>query len=529
MPGIQLYDTTLRDGAQREGVSFTAADKLAIAHKLDELGVQYIEGGWPGANPKDSEFFNLARQMRLKNATLVAFGSTRRHGIKCEDDPGLKALLGSGVSAVTLVGKCSARQVTQVLETTLQENLDMVASSISYLKNKGITVFLDAEHFFDGWKDNPDYAIKVLETAAQAGAECLVLCDTNGGSLPADIIAAVNAVQKAVKAPLGIHAHNDSELAVANTLAAVREGVTQVQGTINGFGERCGNANLCSIIPILKIKMGINCISDEQLGRLTEVSRFVNETANLSPESFLPYVGTSAFSHKAGLHVAALARWKEAYQHIDPALVGNNPRVLVSELSGRANIIQRARQIGVELSPSGPEAARLLEKVKFLESRGFQYENAEASFDLLVYRANPGYKAPFELVDYLVVIEKERRQGSETHDGAMLSEAMVKVKVGDKLLHTAAEGDGPVNALDNALRKGLLEFYSGIASIKLTDYKVRILEESTGTESQVRVLIESSDGVEQWRTVGSSTNLIDASWLALADSLEYWLITHPTP
>jgi len=529
MPQLELYDTTLRDGAQREGISFTAADKLAIARKLDELGVQYIEGGWPGANPKDNEFFSLARELHLKNATLVAFGSTRRHGIKSEDDPGLTALVEAGTSVVTIVGKCSAQQVTQVLETTLHENLEMVASSIRYLKSNGLTVFLDAEHFFDGYKDNADYAIEVLKVAAKAGAKCLVLCDTNGGTLTADIIVAIDAVKRATNVPLGIHAHNDSDLAVANTLAAVREGVTQVQGTINGFGERCGNANLCSLIPALKLKMGIDCVSDEQLALLTEVSRFVSEAANLSPEAFLPYVGTSAFSHKAGLHVSGLARWKGAYQHINPDLVGNHPRVLVSELSGRANIIQRAKEIGVELPTRGPKAIELLEKVKYLESHGFQYENAEASFDLLVYRAKPGYKAPFELVDYLVVVEKERRLGAETHDGAMLSEAMVKVKVGEKLMHTAAEGDGPVNALDNALRKGLLEFYSGLAAIKLTDYKVRILEESTGTESQVRVLIESTDGIEQWRTVGSSTNLIEASWLALADSLEYWLITHPNP
>ncbi len=529
MSRVQLYDTTLRDGAQREGISFTAADKLAIARKLDELGVQYIEGGWPGANPKDSEFFNLARELRFKNAILVAFGSTRRHGIKPGDDPGLKALIDAGTGVVTIVGKCSAQQVTQVLETTLQENLEMVSSSISYLKSKDLTVFFDAEHFFDGYKNNHDYALEVLKVAEKAGAECLVLCDTNGGTLPDEIIAAVKDVKKVTAAPLGIHAHNDSELAIANTLAAVREGVLQVQGTINGFGERCGNANLCSVIPALKLKMGIECVSNAQLGRLTEVSRFVSETANLSPEAFLPYVGTSAFSHKAGLHVSGLARWRGAYQHIDPELVGNHPRVLISELSGRANIIQRAMEIGVELPTKGPEAIELLEKVKLLESRGFQYENAEASFDLLVFRAKPGYKAPFELVDYLVVVEKERRKGSEAHDGAMLSEAMVKVKVGEKLLHTAAEGDGPVNALDNALRKGLLEFYSGLAAIKLVDYKVRILEESTGTESQVRVLIESTDGVEQWRTVGSSTNIIEASWLALADSLEYWLITHPTP
>jgi 2-isopropylmalate synthase len=525
----QLYDTTLRDGAQREGISLTAADKLAIARKLDELGVQYIEGGWPGANPKDSDFFNLARDIVFKNSALVAFGSTRRHGTKAENDPGLRTLIDVGTKVVTIVGKCSARQVTQVLETTLQENLEMVSSSIHFLKSKGLNVFLDAEHFFDGYKCDPDYALEVLKAASSAGADCLVLCDTNGGTLPHEIITAIKAVKQVTNVNLGIHAHNDTELAVANTLAAIQEGVIQIQGTINGFGERCGNANLCSIVPILKLKMGIDCVSDEQLSRITEISRFVSDTANLSPEAFLPYVGSSAFSHKAGLHVSGLARWKGAYQHIDPALVGNHPRILVSELSGRANIIQRAKEIGVELPTKGPEAVALLEKVKYLESRGFQYENAEASFNLLVYRAKQGYKPPFELVDYLVVVEKERRQGAETHDGVILSEAMVKVKVGEKLMHTAAEGDGPVNALDNALRKGLLEFYPGLAMIKLVDYKVRILEESTGTESQVRVLIESTDGVEQWRTVGSSANIMEASWLALSDSLEYWLITHPTP
>ncbi|MCL1886040.1 MAG: citramalate synthase [Dehalococcoidia bacterium] len=528
MSVIQLYDTTLRDGAQRAGISFTAADKLAIARKLDELGMLYIEGGWPGANPKDSEFFALTKDVTFQNATMVAFGSTRRHGIKCADDPGLNALLSSGAQAATLVGKCSSRQVTQVLETTLEENLEMVASSVEYLRSRGILVFLDAEHFFDGWKDDRDYSIKVLQVAAKAGCACMVLCDTNGGSLPDEVGAAVRDVLLHTDVPVGIHAHNDAELAVANTLAAVQAGAVQVQGTINGFGERCGNANLCSIIPALKLKMSINCVSEAQLGKLTEVSRFVSETANLAPESFMPYVGLSAFSHKAGLHVSGMARWKGAYQHIDPELVGNNPHVLISEQSGRTNIVQRAKEIGVELPTKGSEVAQLLEQVKELESRGFQYENAEASFDLLVYRMSANYKKPFELVDYMVVVEKDRRKGVEQRGDGVLSEAMVKVKVGDKLLHTAAEGDGPVNALDNALRNGLLEYYSGLASVKLTDYKVRILEESTGTESQVRVLIESSDGVKQWRTVGSSTNIIEASWLALADSMEYWLVTNPT-
>ncbi|MCL2140411.1 MAG: citramalate synthase [Dehalococcoidia bacterium] len=526
MPKIELYDTTLRDGAQREGVSFTATDKLKIAYKLDELGVEYVEGGWPGANPKDSEFFALARNARFQQTTVVAFGSTRRRDTKCEDDSSLKALLDSGARAVTLVGKCSARQVTQVLETTLSENIEMVASSVDFFCRQGVRVFLDAEHFFDGWKDDADYALKVLKAAQEAGCQCVVLCDTNGGSLPSEVTEAVREVKSRLTLKLGIHAHNDAELAVANTLAAVSEGVEQVQGTINGFGERCGNANLCSIIPALKLKMGYELISEQQLEKLTEVSRFVSETANLPPEAFAPYVGLSAFSHKAGLHVSGMARWKNAYQHIDPLLVGNTKRVLISEQSGRANIMQRAQEIGVELSSNGTEIAELLNRIKELESRGFQYEHAVASFDLLLYRTSHQYKKPFELVDYMVVIEKDRRRGAEQHEYGVLSEAMVKVKVGNKILHAASEGDGPVNALDNALRKSLLDFYPGLAAVKLTDYKVRILEESTGTESQVRVLIECMDGVEQWRTVGSSANIIEASWLALSDSLEYWLVKH---
>jgi 2-isopropylmalate synthase len=524
---VLLYDTTLRDGAQREGISFTVADKLAIARRLDDIGVHYIEGGWPGANPKDSEFFLLAQtELTLKNAVLVAFGSTRRSQTRVEEDAGLRMLLESGAKFVTIVGKASAPQVTQVLETTLAENLAMVAESISYLISKGLTVYLDAEHFFDGYKADPAYSLEVLEAAAAAGAAGVVLCDTNGGVLPEEASRALEEVQKSVKVAVGIHAHNDAELAVAVSLAAVRAGATQVQGTINGYGERAGNANLCSIIPALRLKMRIPCVTDEQLAHLTEVSRFVSETANLKADTFLPYVGASAFTHKAGLHVAALRKWTGSYQHIDPALVGNKPKTLISELAGRSNIVQRAKEIGVELPIKGKEAEELLDKVKQLESRGFQYENAEASFDLLVFRARPGYKPPFELIDFMVVVEKARRLGAMEKSGEMLSEAMVKVRVDGQVMHTAAEGNGPVNALDNALRKGLLEFYPGLSVIRLTDYKVRILEENTGTESMVRVLIESSDGAEQWRTVGSSGNIIEASWLALADSLEYWLIKH---
>jgi len=523
MKYTEIYDTTLRDGAQREGISFTVADKLSIVRKLDQLGVNYIEGGWPGANPKDSEFFQEASKIKLSNAKLVAFGSTRKRGMRCDEDKALKAIIEAGTDVVTIVGKCSANQVALVLETTLEENIEMVVSTINYLRECGKIVFLDAEHFFDGWKDNREYALRVLLAAAGAGCATIVLCDTNGGALPLEIEAAVTDVKKHIHTPLGIHAHNDSELAVANTIAAVNSGVTQVQGTINGFGERCGNANLCSIIPILKLKMGVDCLSDDQLGKLTEVSRFVSETANLAHESFLPFVGLSAFSHKGGLHVSGMSKWENAYQHVNPALVGNQRRILISELSGRSNILQRAQQIGINFEAEGINVSALLEKVKALENRGFQYENAEASFDLLVYRSKAGYSKPFELVDYLVLTEKTRR-ANESHWDGVLAEAMVKVKVGEKILHTAAEGDGPVNALDNALRKALLEFYPGVASIRLQDYKVRILEESVGTESQVRVLIVSTDGAEQWRTVGSSTNIIEASWLALADSLEYWLL-----
>ncbi len=526
MSEFQLYDTTLRDGSQREGVSFSVVDKLHIAQKLDELGIQFIEGGWPGANPKDDEFFKRARELNLSQAKLVAFGSTRRPKTKAEADVNLMALAGAGTRVVAIVGKASEMQVSQVLETTLEENLSMVADSIKFLKAKGLAVFFDAEHFFDGFKANPDYALEVLKIAAEAGADCLVLCDTNGGSLPEEIVNAVAAARKATDVPLSIHAHNDAEMAVANTLAAVNAGVSQVQGTINGYGERCGNANLCSIIPALKLKMGINCVSDEQLAWLTEAAHYVSEAANLSPDPFLPYVGSSAFSHKAGLHVAGLSKWAGSYQHIDPARVGNRPRTLVSELSGKINIIKRAKEIGVELPLRTQETKALLEQVKLLESRGFQYENAEASFDLLVHRARPDYKPPFELVDFMVVCEKRRRPPVLRSLEEVLAEAVVKVRVAGEVMHTAAEGNGPVNALDKALRKALLQFYPSLSAVKLVDYKVRILEESVGTESQIRVLIESSDGVEEWRTVGSSTNIIEASWLALADSLEYWLLKH---
>jgi len=521
---VQLYDTTLRDGTQKEGVSFSVVDKLNIAQKLDELGIHFIEGGYPGSNPKDDEFFQKAKKLKLANSALVAFGNTRRAKVKAEADTNLQALVNSGVKVVTIVGKSSDLQVTRVLKTTLEENLSMITDSVAYLRSKGLSVIFDAEHFFDGFKTNPDYSLRSLTAAAEAGAICLALCDTNGGTLPDEITNAIKAVKKATSVPLGIHAHNDGELAVANSLAAVNAGVTRVQGTINGYGERCGNANLCSIIPNLKLKMGIDCITDKQLARLAEVSHFVNETANLAPDTSLPYVGASAFSHKGGLHVAATMRWNESYQHIDPSRVGNRQKVVVSELSGKGNILYKAKELGLDLPPEGKEAKKLVERVKLMESRGFQYENAEASFELLVQRVKPDYKSPFELVDFMVVVEKRRRAPVQGGPEELLSEAMVKVRVGKEVMHTVAEGNGPVNALDQALRKSLLKFYPSVAEVRLVDYKVRILEETVGTGAQVRVLIESTDGVDEWHTVGGSTNIIEASWLALADSLEYWLL-----
>ncbi len=528
MPQIQLYDTTLRDGAQREGISFTVEDKLRIATKLDELGIHFIEGGWPGSNPKDNEFFAKAKGLNLSHALLAAFGSTRRPKTKAEDDPNLRTLLDAETKVVTLVGKSWDLHVTQVLETTLAENLRMIADSIGFLKSKGRKVFFDAEHFFDGYKANPKYALKTVKIAAEAGAECIILCATNGGAMPSEVATAFNTARKATGTPLGIHTHNDAELAVANTLAAVQAGATQVQGTINGDGERCGNANLCSIIPALKLKMGIDCISDEQLARLTEVAHYVSELANLTLDTHLPYVGASAFAHKAGLHVAAMIKWEESYHHIDPESVGNQWRTLVSELSGRGGILYKARERGLELELQDEQAAAILAHVKSMESRGFQYDGAEASFELLIRRAQPDYHPPFELVDFMVVVEKRRRPSMMTSEEELLSEATVKVKVGMQVIHTAAEGNGPVNALDAALRKALLVFYPSLEQVRLVDYKVRAIDEPEGTGSRVRVLIESSDGEHEWRTVGSSTNIIEASWLALADSLEYWLLKKGT-
>ncbi|MDD5094162.1 MAG: citramalate synthase [Dehalococcoidia bacterium] len=518
---IQLYDTTLRDGAQREGASFSVEDKVKIARKIDELGVHFIEGGWPGANPKDTQFFERMRAISLANSTLVAFGSTRRAHSRAEEDPNLQDLLNTGTKVITLVGKGSLEHVNKILRTSPEENLAMITDSIRYLKSKGKTVFWDAEHFFDGYKGDAPYCLRTIEVAAAAGADAVVLCDTNGGTLPTEVFTIVEEARK-YGVPMGIHAHNDAELAVANTLAAVQAGATHVQGTINGYGERCGNANLCSIIPSLMFKMGMECIGPEHLARLTEASRYVSEVANLPHDPQFPYVGKNAFGHKGGMHIAAMAKAEESYQHIDPILVGNRSHILVSELSGVSTIIYKAKEKGLDFLAQKAQAKEILKRIKDLEAQGFKYDNAEASFEVLLRRAQPGYQPPFELVDFMVVVEKNRRRSASESDST-LSEAMVKVKVGGEIFHTAAEGNGPVNALDAALRKALLQFYPELRIVKLIDYKVRILEESEGTESGVRVLIESSDGEQEWHTVGSSTNIIEASWIALADSMEYWL------
>lgn len=526
---VFLYDTTLRDGTQMEGISLSVEDKLKIAKKLDELGVHYIEGGWPGSNPKDAEFFARARDLDLTNSTITAFGATRRAKISVEEDLQIQALLDADTKIITLVGKSSALHVRRVLETTPEENLDMIADSVRYLKGQGRRVFFDAEHFFDGFKEDPDYALKTVQVAERAGAEWVVLCDTNGGCLPSEIADIMDRVREESDVELGIHVHNDADMGVANSLTAIAHGATQVQGTINGYGERCGNANLISIIGNLKIKLGVDCVTDEQLSHLTDASHHIRELANLPPNHHQPYVGTSAFSHKGGMHVAAVNKLEESYQHIPPELVGNAKRVVISELSGRGNISYKVKELGIDVELGADKTREVLQKIKDLESKGFQYEGAEASFELLVRRAQEDYKPPFELVDFMVLVENSRRSPTSASEGEenLLAEAMVKVRVGGEVIHTASEGNGPVHALDGALRKALVQYYPGVSIVELADYKVRIIDESSGTASSIRVLIESTDGQQRWRTVGSSTNVIEASWLALADSLEYWLIKHP--
>ena len=544
MPKVYLYDTTLRDGAQGEGISLSVEDKIAICRKLDELGAHYIEGGWPGSNPRDAEFFERAKTLRLRHATLTAFGSTRHANIDAAEDANLAALLDAETEVATLVGKCWDLHVERVLETSLEENLAMISDSVAFLAERGRRVFFDAEHFFDGYKANAEYALQAVRAAALAGAECVVLCDTNGGALPHEIATIVSETRRHTDAPLGIHTHNDADMAVASAIAAVQAGCEQVQGTMNGYGERCGNANMVSLIANLKLKLGVDCVSDRQLASLTEASRYVAEVANMPQASSQPYVGGSAFAHKGGLHAAAVSKVEHSYQHIPPQNIGNGNRVLVSDLSGRGNILWKAREMCPDAALTKAQARQLLERIKLLESRGFQYEGAEASFELLVRRMQDGYEPPFELVDFVSMVEKRShshhngnsgRNGHNGHNGHsnggaadadaddISSQVMLKVRVGGEVMHTAAEGNGPVNALDHALRKALEQFYPNLREVRLMDYKVRVVDQGRGTGSAVRVLIESTDGRGVWRTVGSSENIIEASWLALADSLEYWL------
>jgi 2-isopropylmalate synthase len=518
MSPILLYDTTLRDGAQREDLSLSLDDKLIIAKKLDKFGVHYIEGGWPGSNPKDAEFFARARELNLQHARVTAFGSTRRKHSRCERDANLRALTEAATPTVTVVGKSWDFHVHHILDTSLEENLAMIHDSVAYLKGLGKEVIFDAEHFFDGFKANPDYALTVLRTAAEAGADFLVLCETNGGTLPWEVGEIVKAVRAQVIIPLGIHAHNDSGCAVANSLTAIHAGCSQVQGTINGYGERVGNADLITIIPNLQLKLGLEVVSPEQLRGLTKLSRLVAEVANLKHDNHQPYTGQSAFAHKGGIHVAAVLKNVTSYQHIDPVLVGNETRALVSELSGRGNLIYQARAHGLKITREQADA--VLQHIKELENEGFTFEAAEASVDLMMHRARPGYQPPFELIDFMVLVEHRQGRG-------LLAEAMVKVRIGAETRLTAAEGNGPVNALALALRKALIDVYPQIEPLRLTDYKVRILNSDKGTAATTRVLINFHDGLRSWTTVGASANIIEASWRALSDSMEYALLPVP--
>jgi 2-isopropylmalate synthase len=512
---VSVYDTTLRDGTQRKDISLSCEDKLQIAHKLDDLGIAYIEGGWPGSNPKDVEFFEKARQIQWKTAKIAAFGATCRVKGGPEDDANIKALLDAGTPVCTVVGKSWTLHVTDVLRTTLEDNLRIIELSLAYLRKQNREVVYDAEHFFDGFKADPAYAVETLKAAERGGAETLVLCDTNGGSMPWEITDIIAAVQKEVHTPLGIHVHNDGECAVANTIAAVRQGCVQVQGTINGYGERCGNANLCSVIPNLELKLGIQCLPEGRLSRMFEVSHFVSEVANLAADDYGAYVGNNAFAHKGGIHVAAMRRNVTSYQHVNPELVGNQMQVVVSELSGRGNLLSKAEEYGLDVS-KGDEVSDVLNEIKTLESKGFSFEAAEASAVLLLKRQEAGYHGPFELIDFTVVVEHRQKRG-------IFAEATVKVRVGNEIFHTAAEGDGPVNALDTALRKALIGNYPEIANFHLSDYKVRILDGENGTSAITRVLISTQNHVGRWSTVGASSNIIEASWRALVDSIEYGL------
>jgi 2-isopropylmalate synthase len=529
MESIVLYDTTLRDGTQGETISFTADEKIKIAQRLDGLGIHYIEGGWPGSNPRDLEFFDLAKRVRFKHARLTAFGSTCRPHVDPSDDPNVIALLESAAPTVAVVGKSWNLHVEQVMNNTLEENLDMIRRTIEYLKGNDREVFFDAEHFFDGYKENPEYAVQTVQAAVAAGANAAVLCDTNGGSLPFEVedivthIRTLLAQNYGVTLPvkIGIHTHNDSGLAVASTLAAVRAGASIVQGTINGYGERCGNADLTSIIPILCLKMGRSCFPKENLAKLKKLSRYVSETANMIPLNSRPFVGESAFAHKGGLHVNAIMKVPRAYEHIDPALVGNERRVLISDLSGKSNVEYKAKELGVALGANGFDSRKIVSEIKKMEQRGFQFDVADGSFKILLEKLTDQFAPTFELESFRVTIEKDRDQPCSAH-------ATIKISVNGQEEITAAEGNGPVSALDNALRKALDKFYPHLDGMRLVDFKVRVIDGREGTAARVRVLIESRDQDSVWSTIGVSDDIIEASWQALADSFQHKLSIQET-
>ena len=527
MEPILLYDTTLRDGAQGENINFSAEEMIKIAQKLDNLGIHYIEGGWPGSNPRDERFFELAKNIKFQNARLSAFGSTRKPGVTADEDQNLKALIKSSTPAVTIFGKTWDLHVKQIMNNTLQENLAMITDSVEFLKRNGREVIYDAEHFFDGYLANREYALQTLIAAIDGGAETVVPCDTNGGTLPDDIetimIDVYNTLNKyrektnSLPIKIGIHTHNDSGLAVANSIAAVRHGAVMVQGTINGYGERCGNADLTSIIPILSLKMNRQCISKENLAKLKNISRFVSESANMTPLNSRPFVGKSAFAHKGGIHVSAIMKVPRAYEHMNPELVGNERRVLISDLAGKSNVEYKARELGIELGTNGLDSRKIVSEIKRMEEKGYQFEVADGSFKILMEKLTKQFKPLFELKSFRVHIEKEKDRPCSAH-------ATIKISVGDTEEITAAEGSGPVGALDNALRKALEKFYvADLDSMQLVDFKVRVIDAWEGTAAKVRVLIESRDEDRIWSTIGVSEDIIEASWQALADSFQYKL------
>ena len=517
MESILVYDTTLRDGSQGEKINFSAEDKVRIAKKLDSVGVHYIEGGWPGSNPKDVQFFEAAKGLLFEHSRLTAFGSTRRKNTRPEEDQNIIALLQSETPAVCIFGKTWDLHVKKVMANTLKENLAMIFDSVAYLCSQGREVIYDAEHFFDGYKNNPDYATKTIEAAVSGGADVIVLCDTNGGTLPFEIEEIMDKVCPKIPLKVGIHTHNDCGLAVANTLAAVRSGAVMVQGTVNGYGERCGNADLTSIIPNLQLKMGLSCMTEKNLSHLTEVSRYVSEVANMTPFNGRPFVGKSAFAHKGGIHVSAIMKTPKAYEHIGPTSVGNERRVLISDLSGKSNIDYKAKELGIELGGDGFDSPRIAKEIKRLEHEGYQYDAAEGSFELLLKKLTGQYKPPFHLESFRVAIEKEKELPCRAY-------ATIKISVGDQQEITAAEGNGPVNALDNALRKALNKFFLvDLEKMHLVDFKVRVIEGRDGTGARVKVFIESRDQERLWSTIGVSTDVIGASWEALEDSFQHKL------